>query len=35
MLRVPVHVAIGDGVDIERAGVEGAASLVKLRRPPD
>ena len=34
MLRVPVDVAIGDGLDIERAGVEGAASLVKHRRPP-
>ncbi len=35
MLRVPVDVAIGDGIDIERAGVEGAAGLVKRRRPPE
>ena len=34
MLRVPVDVAIGDCIDIERAGVEGPASLVRRRGPP-
>jgi uncharacterized OB-fold protein len=34
MLRVPVDVAIGDCIDIERTGVEGAPSLLNQRRPP-
>jgi uncharacterized OB-fold protein len=34
MLRVPVGLTIGDCVDIERAGVEGVASLVNVHRGP-
>lgn len=34
MLRVPEGLAIGDSVDIERAGVESAATFIKHRRRP-
>ncbi|HWG68301.1 MAG TPA: OB-fold domain-containing protein [Steroidobacteraceae bacterium] len=34
MLRVPVGLAIGDRIDIERDGVDSAATLVRHRRGP-